>query len=38
VIDNPVQVQRLRAQLHAALPIPARATPELAVMLRRKTS
>jgi len=34
VIDNPVQMQRLLAQLQAALPVPARATPELAAMLK----
>jgi hypothetical protein len=34
VIDNPIQVQRLLAQLQAALPWPARATPELAAMLK----
>ncbi len=34
MIDNPVQVQRLLAQLQAALPVPARATPELAAMLK----
>jgi hypothetical protein len=34
MIDNPVQVQRLLAQLNAALPVPARATPELAAMLK----
>jgi len=34
VIDNPVQMQRLLDQLQAALPLPARATPELAAMLK----
>jgi len=34
VIDNPVQVQRLLAQIQAALPVPTRATPELAAMLK----
>jgi hypothetical protein len=34
VIDNPVQVERLLAQLQAALPVPTRATPELAAMLK----
>jgi hypothetical protein len=34
VIDNPVQVQLLLAELQAALPVHARATPELAAMLK----
>ncbi len=34
VIDNPVQVQRLLAQLQAALPVQTRATPELTAMLK----
>ena len=34
MIDNPIQMQRLLAQLPAALPLPARATPELAAMLK----
>lgn len=34
MIDNPVQMQRLLAQLQAALPLPARATPELTAMLK----
>ena len=34
VIENPVQVQRLLAQLQAALPVQTRATPELAAMLK----
>ena len=34
MIDNPIQMQRLLAQLQAALPLPARATPELAEMLK----
>jgi hypothetical protein len=33
MIDNPIQMQRLLAQLRAALPLPACATPELAEML-----
>ncbi len=36
MIDNPIQMQRLLAQLQAALPLPARATPELAAMLKTK--
>ena len=34
MIDNPAQVQRLLAQLRSALPVPTRATPELAAMLK----
>jgi hypothetical protein len=34
VIDNPLQVQRLLAQLNAALPLPARPTPELVASLK----
>jgi hypothetical protein len=33
MIDNPIQMQRLLAQLQAALPVPTRATPELKAML-----
>jgi hypothetical protein len=33
MIDNPIQMQRLLAQLQAALPMPTRATPELKAML-----
>ena len=33
MIDNPDQVERLLAKLEAALPLPARVTPELAVTL-----
>lgn len=33
MIDNPDQVGRLFAKLHAALPLPARMTPELAATL-----
>jgi hypothetical protein len=34
MIDNPIQMPRLLAQLQAALPVPSRATPELAAMLK----
>lgn len=34
MIDNPVHVERLLARLQAALPLPARVTPELAGTLR----
>jgi len=36
LIDRPDQVGRLLEQLSAALPIPARVTPELQAMLREK--
>ena len=34
MIDNPRQTERLLARLQAALPVPARMTPELAATLR----
>jgi hypothetical protein len=34
MIDNPDQVERLFNRLEAALPLPARVTPELATMLQ----
>ncbi|HEY0791215.1 MAG TPA: hypothetical protein VGD78_09145 [Chthoniobacterales bacterium] len=34
MVDNPEQVERLLAKLHAALPVPARVTPEVAAMLQ----
>jgi hypothetical protein len=34
MIDNPDHVERLLAKLQAALPLPARVTPELAAMLQ----
>ena len=34
MIDNPIQMQCLLAQLQAALPLPARATPELVAILK----
>ena len=34
MIDNPVQVERLLTKLKAALPLPARVTPELIVTLK----
>lgn len=34
VIDNPIQMRRLLALLHDEIPLPARATPELAAMLK----
>jgi hypothetical protein len=34
VIDNPIQMGRLPAQLQEAIPLPARATLELAAMLK----
>jgi hypothetical protein len=34
MIDNAIQMQRLLAQLQAVLPVPTRATPELAAMLK----
>ncbi|WP_234731762.1 hypothetical protein [Acidocella facilis] len=34
VIDNPIQMQCLLARLQGALSLPARATPELAAMLK----
>jgi hypothetical protein len=34
MIDNPDRVERLLAKLQAALPLPARVTPELAATLR----
>jgi len=36
MIDNPDQVERLLAKLQAALPVPARGSPELAATLRDK--
>ena len=36
MIDNPDQAERLLARLQAALPLPARATPELAATLQTK--
>jgi hypothetical protein len=36
MIDNPDQVERLLAKLQAALPVPARVTPELAATLLDK--
>jgi len=38
MIDNPDQAQRLLARLQAALPFPARLTPELAATLRTKNT
>ena len=38
MIDNPEQVQRLLTRLRAALPMPARMTPELAATLRTPES
>jgi hypothetical protein len=35
-IDHPDQVERLMERLGAALPLPARATPELQMSLRRQ--
>jgi hypothetical protein len=37
MIDHPGTVKRLMAKLSAALPIPARATPELQTLLRGQT-
>ena len=34
MIDNPEQTERLLTRLQAALPVPARMTPELAATLR----
>ena len=34
MIDNPEQAERLLTRLQAALPVPARMTPELAATLR----
>lgn len=34
MIDNPIQMQRLLALLQEAIPLPARATPELAAILK----
>jgi hypothetical protein len=34
MIDNPAQAERLLARLQAALPLPARVTPELAATLQ----
>jgi hypothetical protein len=36
MIDNPDQADRLFARLQAALPLPARVTPELAATLKTK--
>lgn len=36
MIDRPDQVGRLMERLNAALPIPARVTPELQIMLRQQ--
>jgi len=36
MIDNPDQAERLLARLQAALPLPARVTPELAATLQTK--
>ena len=38
MIDNPDQAERLLARLQAALPFPARLTPELAATLRTKNT
>jgi hypothetical protein len=38
MIDNPEQVERLLARLHAALPVPARLTPEAAAMLQAQNA
>jgi hypothetical protein len=37
MIDNPDQAERLLARLQAALPLPARVTPELAATLQTKS-
>jgi hypothetical protein len=37
MIDNPDQTDRLLARLQAALPLPARMTPELAATLRTQS-
>jgi hypothetical protein len=36
IIDNPIQMERLLAQLQVVLSLSARATPELAGMLKTK--
>jgi hypothetical protein len=38
MIDNPEQAERLLARLQAALPLPARVTPELAATLQTKNT
>jgi hypothetical protein len=38
MIDNPDQAERLLARLQAALPLPARVTPELAATLQTKNA
>lgn len=38
MIDNPDQAERLLARLQAALPLPARVTPELATTLQAKNT
>jgi hypothetical protein len=38
MIDNPAQVERLLAKLQAALPVPARLTPEAAAMLQAQNA
>jgi hypothetical protein len=38
MIDNPEQVERLLARLQAALPVPARLTPEAAATLRAQNA
>jgi hypothetical protein len=38
MIDNPDQTERLLARLQAALPLPARVTPELAATLQTKNT
>jgi hypothetical protein len=38
MIDNPDQAERLLARLQAALPLPARVTPELAATLQTKNT
>jgi hypothetical protein len=37
VIDNPIQMQRLLALLQKEIPLPARATPELAAILKTQS-
>ena len=38
MIDNPAQVERLFAKLQAALPVPARTTPELLINLQAQAA
>ena len=38
MIDNPAQVERLLAKLHAALPLPTRLTPEAAALLQARNA